>query len=1018
MDPIRQQRRKEIGDALRFIQSSLPFPDSGGYQDFLIKLVCNLLKEGNCWFRDGYGNRAVSEFSEALNVSHYASAEGIQIPQVLLESLYVNRATAYHSMKEYSQCVKDCDTAMEVCKRSHRMLYLKALCLKHLGKYKEAYDCTRDCMLTTRQDKQVNDLAEELANHLGLKKRKPYVSAHVGNDMNSLSQIAAVSSPSMPQSELPAKTNNGHLLAISGLQSLDTLEDCQLIGDDLDSLLDSMPHEQEAAEIPIQKVASLPSRESTLVLPAPTPHLPSAFFNSATSHLNSNSLGGHNSLDTLDDLSSPQGHDSLDNLSGGVNAPKLNSTMLDSSGDLLKAPPCAKAAEADQSKTDLKAQEKSLDDLLVELQPVGITCDRSVPAGSVSGVDKLDSLDSLDLFPSVEGGRATLPALPEVGTGLDQLCNFSSTAVATSNNVVSPIKRSKKKRSTCTSVSNPLSATHEFMQACSTCFPRRGQGIFTFVHKPDLVHTCKRDILLCRRKAAKPTEWTRVRQPPTWTSFTGPFVLCRELLKSGDVGLCKFGEKCTFAFNQLEIDVWTEERKGTLDRNLLFGPTDAIKLDPTNSIIRLVQEHKGMFIFLCQECYERKPRIISKRCQENYTLCSNAGARHSFDANKCLAFVVRTTNVNYRKVRPLSVLALFEMCPQVFRYGCLREESCHYAHSVIELKTWRVQRDTGISPDEIVKVSTEYHEKQEQSSSSQRFNRSPAAANGESKAKGSNLNMKMNFACAQCWRGGNVSVPDKTLKYCSAKAKHMWTKEQYTLLVKTLDKSKWVPVRPLPHTPKNFPIQYEMCNQILEKKKCNYSGKCTFAHSEEEKDMWMYMKNQDIRDMQQMYDMWLTLSTHNRQADGAVLTQPVPEEKYIIMPMDNAEQMSGFYCHLCGKHSNGERQWQQHISTLKHRERVFSYEGEDEALTWTYRFPGSCFQLCSKLEGGCPDGASCDSAHSHEELQEWMERRDILRQRLAKAREDMLIMPDEFDFGKYNFLLQESDKEPQKNCDK
>lgn len=39
--------------------------------------------------------------------------------------------------------------------------------------------------------------------------------------------------------------------------------------------------------------------------------------------------------------------------------------------------------------------------------------------------------------------------------------------------------------------------------------------------------------------------------------------------------------------------------------------------------------------------------------------------------------------------------------------------------------------------------------------------------------------------------------------------------------------------------------------------------------------------------------MWLTLNTHNRQADGAMLTQPVPEEKYIVMPTDYAEPMVG-----------------------------------------------------------------------------------------------------------------------------
>lgn len=63
--------------------------------------------------------------------------------------------------------------------------------------------------------------------------------------------------------------------------------------------------------------------------------------------------------------------------------------------------------------------------------------------------------------------------------------------------------------------------------------------------------------------------------------------------------------------------------------------------------------------------------------------------------------------------------------------------------------------------------------------------------------------------------------------------------------------------------------------------------------------------------------------------------------------------------------------------------------------------------IFNRLDDGCSDGVSCDYAHSLEELQEWTERRDFLRQNLAKARDDMLIMPDEFDFGKYNFLLQD-----------
>uniref|UniRef100_A0A3B4Y2R6 Zinc finger CCCH-type containing 7B n=1 Tax=Seriola lalandi dorsalis TaxID=1841481 RepID=A0A3B4Y2R6_SERLL len=642
------------------MKSILPLFPLPPPQDFLTRLVCNLLDEGNALFRDGEWEQAAREFSEGLNVSCYAAGEDIQIPQVLLESLYVNRAAAYHSLvRHICSCVKDCDRALEGCKESRRALYRKALCLKELGKYKEAYNCTTDCLLITRLVKERED--------------------------------------------------------------------------------------------------------------------------------------------------------------------------------------------------------------------------------------------------------------------------WKNQALVT--------------------VSNPLSSTHEFLQACSACFPREGTFRATSLQKSHKFP----------EKSARPHMFVTIT----------------------------FGEDCTFAYNQLEIDVWTEERKGMLDRSLLFEPA-SVTLDPVTSIIRLLQEHKGTFMFLCQvsECYDSKPRIISKRCRVSHTTCSNLDALHAFDANKCLAFVVRTHNVNYRKVRPLSVLCQLDLCHQAIRYGCQRENNCHYAHSIIELKTWRVQRHTGTDTGDV----------------------KPRGGGGG--GTGKNLNMKMKFACAQCWRDGLISEPEKALKYCTAKARHPWTKDRRVLLVKSLERSKWVQVRPLPHA-KNFPLQYDICTQVLEKRKCNYTGKCTFAHSQEEREMWMYMKNNDLLDMQQIYDMWLTLTAQNRQADGAMFTPPVPEEKYIVMPTDYAEPMSGFHCRLCGKHSNSERQWQQHISTEKHKDRVFSCEGEDEALTWSYRFPGTNFDLCPKLDGGCADGVCCDYAHSPEELREWTERRDFLRQKLAKAREDMLIMPDEFDFGKYNFLLQD-----------
>lgn len=57
--------------------------------------------------------------------------------------------------------------------------------------------------------------------------------------------------------------------------------------------------------------------------------------------------------------------------------------------------------------------------------------------------------------------------------------------------------------------------------------------------------------------------------------------------------------------------------------------------------------------------------------------------------------VVRSANVRYSKVRPLHPLCQFDVCRHEVRYGCQREDSCSFAHSVIELKCWVLQQDTG-----------------------------------------------------------------------------------------------------------------------------------------------------------------------------------------------------------------------------------------------------------------------------------------------------------------------------------
>lgn len=245
-----------------------------------------------------------------------------------------------------------------------------------------------------------------------------------------------------------------------------------------------------------------------------------------------------------------------------------------------------------------------------------------------------------------------------------------------------------------------------------------------------------------------------------------------------------------------------------------------------------------------------------------------------------------------------------------------------FAHSVIELKCWVLQQDTGITHEEMVQESKRHWHRLEQNSQRQKPMLGPHQPSGSSSVvsssavvsggggdgigggstggggggfvgcgRGRGLNLKMKFVCGQCWREGQVNEPDKSLKYCTAKVRHSWTKERRVLLVKSFEKKKWVVVRPLPFS-RTYPQQYDMCVHVMKQKKCHYIGNCSFAHSLEERDVWTYMKNNSLRDMQQMYEMWLSLTNQNRRADGNLMTPP-PEEKQIAMPTDYSESMVG-----------------------------------------------------------------------------------------------------------------------------
>ncbi|XP_064139528.1 zinc finger CCCH domain-containing protein 7B isoform X8 [Loxodonta africana] len=936
----RQKRKADIEKGLQFIQSTLPLKQEE-YEAFLLKLVQNLFAEGNDLFREKDHKQALVQYMEGLNVADYAASDQVALPRELLCKLHVNRAACYFTM-----------------------------------------------------DESVTQLGQELAQKLGLRVRKAYKRPQELETFSALSNGTATGMADQGTS--------------NGLGSIDDIETgpsatAEPIAPSTDCYVDL-----RGSPAPLPSTPTMPLFPHVLDLLAPLDSGSRVF----------------PSTESLDDFSD-----------GDVFGPELD-TLLDSLSLVQSGlPGSGLPSELPQLIPVFPGGTPLLPPVVGGSVPVssplppasfGLVMDSSKKLAA-SMLDALDppgsTLDSLDLLPYSETRLDALDSFGSARSSLDKPDSFSveetnaqdhrppsGTQKLAPSAGPSPVPKmadlllsqpEPSMPNTALLIKNPLAATHEFKQACQLCYPKTGPRAGDYTYREGLEHKCKRDILLGRLRSTEDQTWKRIRPRPTKTSFVGSYYLCKDMINKQD---CKYGDNCTFAYHQEEIDVWTEERKGTLNRDLLFDPLGGIKRGSL-TIAKLLKEHQGIFTFLCEICFDSKPRIISKGTKDSPSVCSNLAAKHSFHNNKCLVHIVRSTSLKYSKIRQFQEHFQFDVCRHEVRYGCLREDSCHFAHSFIELKVWLLQqysgeRCAGMTHEDIVQESKKYWQQMEAHTGKASSSLGAPRTHGPS-----TFDLQMKFVCGQCWRNGQVVEPDKDLKYCSAKARHCWTKERRVLLVMSKAKRKWVSVRPLPSI-RNFPQQYDLCIHAQNGRKCQYVGNCSFAHSPEERDMWTFMKENKILDMQQTYDMWLKKHNPGKPGEGTPISSR-EGDKQIQMPTDYADIMMGYHCWLCGKNSNSKKQWQQHIQSEKHKEKVFT--SDSDASGWAYRFPMGEFRLCDRLQKGkpCPDGDKCRCAHGQEELNEWLDRREVLKQKLAKARKDMLLCPRDDDFGKYNFLLQE-----------
>uniref|UniRef100_A0A8C2KDT0 Zinc finger CCCH-type containing 7A n=1 Tax=Cyprinus carpio TaxID=7962 RepID=A0A8C2KDT0_CYPCA len=902
---------------------------SGQDRSMLRVLVRNLFGEGNDVFLEGDWARSVELHTEALNIAEYAGSEDILISQNLREKLHANRAASYLNIGLHDQALEDSEKALQLNESNYRALYRKARCLKEMGRHQEAYEVVAKCSMAVPQDTHVIEMTQELAKMLGLKIRKAYVRTY---------QCLLVSievEQSMQGTGGPVPVS---MTLSSTVSEKEEVESKPLVGVISPPVIPVESHNPEPVPMPIH-------------MPLVNGTRPSDSYTVPDTRLDYDTDIIGDELDELLDRASPP-ESSLVSLSSFVFVPDM---LMFGFYLFIFFPP--------------RIFPQWMDLFLYRPALMSVVRYRVLCSCLLTWLCSLVNLSYL-LF-QLSNSDMSVPTIPPIGMG------FSTSDGTFAQDYPPQLDLAK----------NPLADTHEFKQACSSCYIKTGPGVLDYAYLPE-DHKCKKDLLLGRTKHSELPAWKLIRPRPTKNQYMGPYYICKDVAIGQE---CRYLGHCTFAYCQEEIDVWTLERKGFICRENLCDPYGS-KPKINLTVPKILQEHHGIFLFLCEVCFDHKPRIISKTNKDNPSLCSHPVTKHLFEEKKCLVHYLRDKTIRYSKIRPYFPHCQMDLCRHEVRYGCQREDFCFYAHSLIELKVWMMQSEQSITHEGIVQESQKYW------NMDAAVHELPPALRRFGPA-----NLKMQFVCAQCWRNGQVSESDKNKKYCSAKARHPWSKERRVVLVSSIERKKWTTVRPLP-TKKPIPAQFEICLHVAAGKKCQYIGNCSFAHSTEERDLWTFMKENNVADMEQLYEMWLQSQKPGWSEESSSATRE--NGKQIHMPTDYAEEVAGNHCWLCGKNCNSDKQWQQHITSEKHKERVFN--SEDDQNCWQYRFPTGTFRVCERfLMGTCTEEELCKMAHGDEELKEWKDRREFLLMKLAKARKDHLIAPNDNDFGKYSFLLKD-----------
>lgn len=395
-------------------------------------------------------------------------------------------------------------------------------------------------------------------------------------------------------------------------------------------------------------------------------------------------------------------------------------------------------------------------------------------------------------------------------------------------------------------ISFPYRDTHDYRLLCKNCCSLCEYGKL-LIH--DVTHKCEEDIFGVRAKTSR--FYYHVRERKNHREFIGRYKLCNSYVY-GNPTLCLYGpEVCSFAHNEIEQNFWTLEK----DEN--FSITEFILQNRSQryTMMDILRKHDGNFSFICRACFNHVPMLISFICEDNRMICSG-DQKHPWPPSKILAhFGIDGTITMINSRGFLHKTAFFKLCKWLKYCRNSRTGDCRFAHSFVERDIWMLERDTGLTQEEIVnEVNKILSGRERQQQAQPTVSSTPTLASAIKSSANQPMKEQRRLTteatefdedacpwvilqiCSTCWKSGQKSIQDGNRDRC-AKSHSNWSANKMLLLAKNNKE-----IRPLPvKIPKGF--RFIMCKGIQERNKCAYTGQgyCTFAHSEEELKIWQWM---------------------------------------------------------------------------------------------------------------------------------------------------------------------------------